>query len=91
MSEYAAPDYEPNGDDVATFLLETFPENPPPGSHGSCAFIPAFERYIWMFPVFWGHREVDSNGHIRFSWCVPAPCPKDRELTVSVLKEGGSY
>jgi len=79
MSGYAAPDYEPTAAEIDEFFDLMWSDTPLPGQHGEITIIPAYERYIWQFPVFWGHREVDAHGHIRLAWCVPQPCPKDEE------------
>jgi hypothetical protein len=77
VSDYAPPDYEPTADEIDEFRAGLFSEGVKPGEHGEITLIPCYERYIWEFPVFWGHREVDRNGHIRFSYCVPLPCPQE--------------
>ena len=77
MTEYAAPDYEPSADEIDEFLASMFADPPAPGSHGEIVIIPGFERYIWNFPVFWGHRHVLPNGHVSLAYCVPLPCPQE--------------
>lgn len=72
--EFAEPDYEPTADEIDEFLA-AFADPPGPGQHGSMTIIPGLERYMWRLPVFWGHRHVNDDGSIEFSWCVPQPCP----------------
>lgn len=72
MSNFAKPDYEPTAEEIRIFLEDSFPaEELARGLHGTVTIIPAFERYIWRLPVYWGHREVNEDGTIDFSWCVP--------------------
>lgn len=78
-NEFAAPDYEPTAAEIDEWLASWDADPPRPGQHGEATIILGFERYIWHIPVFWGHRQVNPNGSISLSWCVPAPCPHDDE------------